>query len=255
MRLRAWLAGEISLSPTSVERHYRVFKEKPLLTQLDLVEQSVFEALKHEMPIKEVNKDTEHALRLLGSLRDNRRGLRRALKAYWTGDQQYLSRHPATLAWYKEHPAIPRDIWEFGIPREFNEISLSIERNPTEVLKLGEYAGSCLGIGGVCADSAAAVLLDINKQVLYARNRQRRVVGRQLLAISDDNRLICFNVYPLTTSGSIKAAFFEYDFAFADALGVSVFDPLEQDAPEYTVRSVLSDYWWDDGSWDFNSKA
>jgi hypothetical protein len=194
-------------------------------------------------------------LRLLGSVDDNRRGLRRALKAYWLGDQNYLSRHPATTAWYKENPSIPRDTWERGISFESNGMSLSIESNPLEVLKLGEYAGSCLGIGGLCSYSAAAVLLDVNKQVVYARSWQGKVVGRQLLAISDDNRLICFSVYPLGANDRVKASFFEYDLAFAHALGVSVFDPKEKGAPEYTVRSILSDYWWDDGSWDFDTTS
>ncbi len=253
-RLRGWLSGEINLTAASLQRHQRVFRERLVLTRLDVIEETVLDALKHEMPVREVTKDNEYALRLLGSLYDNRRGLRRALKAYWTGDQNYLSRHPATIAWYKEHSSIPQDTWERGISFQANGISLSIERNPLEVLKLGEYAGSCLGIGGLCSDSAAAVLLDVNKQVLYARSRQGKVVGRQLLAISDDNRLICFSVYPLAAAGNVKALFFEYDLAFANALGISLFDPTEPDASEYRVGSILSDYWWDDGSWDFDTK-
>jgi hypothetical protein len=253
-RLRAWLLGEIELSTSSLQRHQRVFRERLFLTRLDVIEESILEALKHEMPVTSLTKDSERALRLLASVDDNRRGLRRALKAYWSGDQNYLSRHPATTAWYKEHPSIPRDTWEHGISFEYNGISLSIESNPLEVLKLGEYAGSCLGIGGLCSYSAAAVLLDVNKQVVYGRNRQGKVVGRQLLAISDDNRLICFSVYPLAAGDRVKTSFFEYDLAFAHALGVSVFDPKEEGAPEYTVRSILSDYWWDDGSWDFDTK-
>jgi len=74
--------------------------------------------------------------------------------------------------------------------------------------------GSCLGIGGICAYSSAAVLLDVNKQVLYARNRQGKVVGRQLLAIADDNRVICFHVYPLSSSKIVKSLFLDYDPQF-----------------------------------------
>jgi DNA-binding transcriptional ArsR family regulator len=185
-RLRAWLKGEVNLSPGSIERHRRVLTEKLLLTRLDLIEQSVFEWLKNGFPIEKVTKNDEHALRLLGSLDDNRRGLRKFLNAYWSGNRDYLSKHPETIAWYRKHTTISRDIWEHGIPFESKEIALSIERDPLEILKLGTYVGSCLGIGGLCAYSAAAALLDVNKQVLYARDRQGRVVGRQLLAVADD---------------------------------------------------------------------
>jgi hypothetical protein len=96
-------------------------------------------------------------------------------------------------------------------------------------------------------------LLDVNKQVLYARNRQGKVVGRQLLAIADDNRLICFHVYPLSSSKIVKALFLEYDRNFASALGLSIYNPAENDTPGYKVSSILSVYWWDDDSWDFNT--
>ena len=42
-------------------------------------------------------------------------------------------------------------------------------------------------------------------RVPYARNGQGKVVGRQLLAIADDKRLICFHVYPHSCSKSVKA--------------------------------------------------
>jgi hypothetical protein len=129
----------------------------------------------------------------------------------------------------------------------------SVIPNHRKSLKLGTYAGSCLAVGGICCDSAVAALLDVNKQVLYARDQQGRFVGRQLLAISDDNRLICFPVYPHSASQAVKAIFREYDYALARALAIPLYDPRDENAPAYRVRSVLSVYWWDDSSWDFET--
>ena len=254
-RLRSWLAGEANLSPESLDRHGRVFHEKLDMTRLDMIEQSAFEWLKQGFPVQNVTKSEEHALRLMGSLDDNRRGLRKFLKSYWSGDHDYLSRHPATISWYREHSSISREVWEQGPSFSSSDITLRIEQDPLEILKMGAYAGSCLGIGGICAYSAAAVLLDINKQVLYARDRQGTVVGRQLLAISDDNRLICFHVYPTSCAQAIKALFLEYDRSLAHALNLSVYDPANENAPAYKVSNVLSVYWWDDDSWDFKTMA
>jgi hypothetical protein len=95
-----------------------------------------------------------------------------------------------------------------------------------------------------------AALLDSNKRVLYARDVRNQVIARQLVAISDQDSLVCFFVYPLSASKEIKALFKEYDQAFSTALGLPLYQPTEGDAG-YDIGSVRSVYWWDDMSWDF----
>lgn len=46
----------------------------------------------------------------------------------------------------------------------------------------------------------------------------------------------------------MKQAFFDYDHAFAQALGIEVQEP----DGEYGLRLILADDRWDDGSWDFS---
>lgn len=117
-------------------------------------------------------------------------------------------------------------------------------------MKLGTYVGSCLGAGGIQPDSAMAALLDANKRVLYARDHRGRVVARQLAAISEDDRLICFSVYPRSAAKQVQALFREYDFAWCAALGIPVYQPVETGG-SYEVERVLSVDWYDDGNWDF----
>ncbi|HSI64130.1 MAG TPA: hypothetical protein VLE43_13465, partial [Candidatus Saccharimonadia bacterium] len=81
-------------------------------------------------------------------------------------------------------------------------------------------------------------------QVVYARDQSGRVIGRQLLAISEEKRLVCFSVYQLDTSEEMDALFAEYDRAFAEALGL----PLEA-SQEYTMAAPLGLEWYDDGIW------
>jgi len=247
-RLKAWCRDEIQLSIGSLQRYQRLVADKLVVTKLDFIEDAVIDRLKARLPVQTMSKSGKHALRMLGDVRENRRGLRKFLQAYWSGDVEYLSKHPATLAWYRKHNAIRPELWERGIQFETEQLTIQIERDPLEILKLGTYTGTCLGVGGMCSDSAIAALLDVNKKVLYARDRSGRVVARQLLAVADDDRLVCFNVYPLSSSLAVKAAFREYDRAFARALGISLYE--SSDNSGYEVSSVLSVYWWDDGSWD-----
>jgi hypothetical protein len=249
-QLGSWLRGGIELSQARLERYRRVLAERLMLTQLALIEESVAEWLKRGLPVRQTTKSDEHALRLLGTLRENRRGLRKFLNAYWAGDQHYLSKHPATLAWYRRHKTVSRNLWEQGISFQSGKYSIEAERDPFEVLKLGTYVGSCLAIGGMCSDSAVAALLDANKRVLYARDGRNQVIARQLVAISDQDSLVCFSVYPLSADKEIKALFRDYDQAFSTALGLPLYQPAQGDAG-YEISSVLSVYWWDDMSWDF----
>lgn len=76
------------------------------------------------------------------------------------------------------------------------------------------------------------------------------MIARQLVAISNDDRLVCFSVYPHSASKEIQTRFRDYDRAFAGALGIPLYEPVEGD-DGYEVDTVLSVYWWDDGSWDF----
>ncbi|QRK06882.1 hypothetical protein JQX13_43620 [Archangium violaceum] len=53
------------------------------------------------------------------------------------------------------------------------EVTLSLEQDTLEALRLGTHVGSCLGLNGLC-DCSAAVVLDVNKRVLYARGSRNR---------------------------------------------------------------------------------
>ena len=117
------------------------------------------------------------------------------------------------------------------------------------------------------AHSAIANMLDVNKQAIYARDSTGKVLARQLVAISDDDQLVCFEVYPYELAASIKKLFLDYDILFAHSLGIIRYDENAKSNSEadtevdseaetgYKIQNVLSQYWWDDGAWDFNIDA
>jgi hypothetical protein len=91
-------------------------------------------------------------------------------------------------------------------------------------------------------------MVDVNKQVIFARRADGSFIARQLVAISEDDRLVFFPVYPLAASKSVKDAFYEYDVSLAATLGLQPFrGPSEK---EYVIARVLAWYFYDDGLWD-----
>ncbi len=75
---------------------------------------------------------------------------------------------------------------------------------------------------GLCDYSAVAVALDVNKQVIYGRNRRGSVIARQLVALSEADELVVFAVYPLSAPRPVKRLFARYDRELAAALGLPV---------------------------------
>jgi len=250
--LRDYFEGKRTLSKGQLERHRRVLFEGLLKTKLQILAEIGEQALWRGFERSTNIPDAKHALQLFRDIFSNKRALRRFLKEYIKGNAEYLRDHPLTLKWAQHHPKIDLDIWTGGIQFENYEqaeyINVNLEQAPLEVLKLGTYVGSCLGLGGIMTDSAVAVMLDINKQVLYARDEKGVVLARQLIAISKEDKLVAFEVYPQSTPSRIKALFQAYDQHFANRLGIN----LLFSADEYEIESILSEYWWDDGAWDFD---
>jgi hypothetical protein len=194
-----------------------------------------------------------HALMLQRTLVSNRRALRKFLRSHMDGDADYVGRHPLTRRWLAAHPAVDPARWTTGIRLEatidvIGDLTLRLETDPLEALRLGTYVGSCLSVRGVCDYSAAAVVLDVNKQVVYARNRRGSVIARQLLALSEEDALVAFDVYPLSAPAPVKRLFARYDRAFAAELGLPLWRPVGED-DESTIAEVISSAWWNDGGW------
>jgi hypothetical protein len=194
-----------------------------------------------------------HALLMLRSVTDNRRALRKFLRAHLDGDAEYVRQHPLSRRWLAAHPAVDGARWTAGITLQatvagVGPLVLRLETDPLEALRLGTYVGSCLSVGGAFDYSAVAVALDVNKQVVYARNRRGSVIARQLLAVSEEEALVVFAVYPRSTPKAVKRLFARYDRALAAELGLPVVAGDGQN-DEYTIAEIISSKWYDDGAW------
>ena len=249
-RLRDHFEGRTELTSTQIERHCRVSMARLPTTLLAALEQKIWCSIDTPFALHARSSAASHAVRLLAGLDGgNRKGLRRFLLAYCHDRRDTSAHHPLNRAWWARHPRIDAQAWRTNPPATGTaEIALAFETDPLEILMLGTYVGSCLGLGGLCDYSAVACLLDANKQVVYARNAAGHVLARQLLAIDEDDRLVCFAVYPVTTSEELLSAFHAFDEALASAMGIEIYR--HQDNQErYQVATILAQEWWDDGFW------
>jgi hypothetical protein len=254
-KLQAHVYEQYELTEGRVSRYRGKMKEQLTATLLDLLHQQIILKRDQQYPLPPTAlPQWKHTMQLMSWIDDNRRGFKRFLREYLAGNTSYLQTHPETQAWRAKHPRICFDLWQKGISlsktvNKHGPLCLDIEHNPLEALKLGTYVNTCLGIGGLCTYSAAAIILDENKQVIYAKNQQGTVVARQVIALSEEEQLVCFSVYPLSADQELLAFFREYDRSFAQALGIELYK--EKKDEDYTIQHILSQAWWDDTPWDF----
>ena len=203
-RLREHLEGTRPLAANRVDRHLRAVATRLDLVALDALVAATLRELGESVPRPASGEAHFHALRLVALAEENRRPLRRLLRhpSAQHHSDEYVFTHPEACAWIARHPELLANLetWREGIVvtaeiAGFGPVKLAIASDPLEVLRMGTYVGSCLGLGGGLAYSAAAAALDANKRVVYARDAEGRVIARQLLAWSEDDRVVCFHRY------------------------------------------------------------
>lgn len=126
-------------------------------------------------------------------------------------------------------------------------VRIYVESNPLEILQMGTRFNTCLSIFGAYFGQVVANVVDYNKKVLYAKDGDGRIVGRKLIALSQDFQLLGFPVYSLEKSEQstqLKQFFKDYGASFAAYTEIEL-------AEEGKVKSLhgCSDYIDDPVPW------
>ncbi|UOD32801.1 hypothetical protein INH39_14715 [Massilia violaceinigra] len=250
-RLREHFEGKFILSDAQVARHCRLAMSRLPQVLLAALEQAILRSIDQPFKLHDRSSAASHAVRLAAGIDINRKGLRRVLREQAEGQTGAYLEHPLNRAWFARHPRIDALAWQgSALCVDVDALPgarLTVASDPLDILMLGTHVGSCLGLGGLCDYSAVACLLDANKQVVYARDAAGRVLARQLLAIDERDRLVCFSVYPLNANAALLRAFHAFDQAMAASLCIDIYRHDDDDA--YDVAIVLAEHWWDDGVW------
>ena len=231
--------------------HYeRCFRRDLDYSRLELLDRMIRAKLAAQYPSPRPARDL-HTLQMYSLLRVNRKPLRKFLRST-NENGDYIMDHPRTRDWLAAHSDFDQQLWFHGLRTtrrtpEGRELRLAPETSTEEVLKMGTYVGSCLSLGGMYMYNPASVLLDVNKQVVFARDASGSFVARQLLAITKQNSLVCYDVYPDESQKEIVGAFRDYDLSFARALGLPLQD---NDDDAYEVECILSEDFYDEYPWD-----
>lgn len=249
-RLQKHLAGIKEQPPHLLEADRVDLLQSWARLALEVLEELVRRELRLMFPMLNGSDATEDISLFLHTLDEYQRKARLLVRRHFQGQPSAKMHHPANQEWLASLPASAAEVWKRGFTwqrksPEFGTVTISVEQNPLEVLRMGDYGRSCLGAGSCHQYSAVANAMEANKHVAYARDGTGRILGRQLLAITEENRLVCFYVYPTDVPGELETLFAEYDRAFAHALQLPM-----QAGENYAVAALLGLQWYDDGRWN-----
>jgi hypothetical protein len=112
---------------------------------------------------------------------------------------------------------------------------------------MGGHFNTCLAPGAFNYFSVIANAADINKRVLFARDDEGRVFGRQLLALTDDGGLLAFHCYAHSQRVGFLDIAKEFATKLAEDMGTLV-------VATGRVSTLVAPRWYDDGPIDFASE-
>jgi Arc/MetJ family transcription regulator len=199
-----------------------------------------------------------NATLLAAGLSQNRRLLHRLLRAYVSGDASWREHQAANARFLADLAArgIDPTVWLASHSRRFRcsevaggWVKLSLETDALRILQMGNYFGTCLSTGDINAFSTVANACELNKRVIYATDDAGHIVGRKLIGINREGRLIGFHTYTNTSgkrgNAALDAIFHQYVDGFAELCGIEL-------SNMGTVPTLFAEDWYDDGAvpWD-----
>ena len=186
-----------------------------------------------------------NALLLGGDIEYNRKWARALLRHEVAGDADWRQNLPGNARFLRElrQRGVDTDFYPSEFGRSHGELWLWIENAPLDILQMGNRFNTCLSRGGCNSFSGVANAIELNKRVVYARDRKGHIVARQLWAISEDYRLVGFDVYSTYASderAGLEAHFAAHARQWARGCGLELSD-------KGAIENLVAPNWYDDG--------
>lgn len=123
----------------------------------------------------------------------------------------------------------------------------SIESDPLEILHMGGHFKTCLTPGRFNFWSAVVNAADINKQVIYGRTEEGKVMARCLIGLTETGAIVAFHPYCHDGGFGIRPHIGRLVDQLATEMGTIVL-------PHGQVPYLMATEWYDDGPVDISER-
>jgi len=125
------------------------------------------------------------------------------------------------------------------------KIILETEEDPLKTLRMGqEVFGSCLKTGGGHEESVVCNSVDINKKVIWAKDKEGNILARILIGITKQGNLVGFRLFNNDPRLNLNPHFKDFLFSLAEKLKIKL-------TSEGEIEKLIGENWYDDGIYDW----
>ena len=208
----------------------------------------------------EVSRDSHdwlNALHLSFSAKHNRRVLKKLMINAAHNDHNWIYQHNSNISFLeKTGHEFNLNAWMNPPEKKFIindcEYEVSAEKNLLKVLHMGNYFGSCLSVGDFNDYSTIANAVEVNKHVLWIKNKNDKVIGRKLIVMDKKLNLYGYNSYGLGSGKKenqwILILFDIYCLELAKKAGLKLSNKYNYDDDPLNLFTK----WYDDGTENFD---
>ncbi len=123
------------------------------------------------------------------------------------------------------------------------EVTIRLCDDPLEVFHMGAHFRTCLAPGVFNFFAVFSNAADVNKQVVYGYNEKGQVVGRCLLALTNEGGIITFEAYTHDPKLEFEEMVRQWVTDLAEQMNTRVL-------PDGKVSNLVATDWYDDGPRD-----
>ncbi len=121
------------------------------------------------------------------------------------------------------------------------KITLDLAKDPLEIFRMGAHFKTCLSPSAFNFFSVFANAADINKQVLYAVDESKKVLGRQLLCLNNKGEIVSFHAYSHDKAWEFPRLSEEFVTALCKSMNTQASD-------SGPIATLVAGQWYDDGA-------
>ena len=191
---------------------------------------------------------------------EERENLKKLVETYIQNSESYKLEYEPNQKWLEQakEAGVNTKAWMQPLRKEvkssLGKLQIYESTNPLEIFLMGYYFDTCLSIReGMNRDAVIKNATDINKKVIFAKDSKGTVIGRKLIGISKQYRLIGFETY-VSLSSQDKEVKKEISLLFDHFCNELAENANVQLSNHGKLEEINEGFWYFDGLANFDNR-
>jgi len=200
--------------------------------------------------VQKASDDLMNAIWISSDAESNNRIGRKIVLKTLQGDDNWYLRHGSNQRFLSQMKELGIDSsrWLEGHSVQISGLQVYTEDDPLKVMQMGNYFDTCLSRGKSNQHSTIANAVDVNKKVIYIKDKKNNIVGRKLIGLTSEGKIVGFRSYGSAKGNdgvNIRRVFEKFCLEFAEGCRTTL-------ANLNRPATLVAKSWYDDGLENFS---